>query len=192
MSKEIKQVEVFQTLSDKEKILELEQIHQKQLERESDERWERWKREGQDRANKDRALFALLGSRSVMEAARNSGIARGTFYNYMKDPDFRIAFDDLQKEQRYRLEDDLYDLSMKATDFLRELYDRPKEEHGTKLDPDYEAKIKASFRILDYTIRLQAGPQPEVKGTEITATAKIPENTNAIAGAFVMAEGKTS
>ena len=190
MSKE--HAQALEVLSHEEKVQELERIHERQIERESTERWERWTRERQEGANRDRALFALLGARSVMEAARNSGISRATFYNYMKDLDFRTAFNDLRKEQRDQLEDDFFDLSHIAVNVIRELLETSiKEKKGNgKLDSVYAAKLNASFRILDYVNKPAVKEPPETAGSEITARAKIPENTNAIAGAFIAVEKK--
>ena len=170
---------------------ELETIHQETLDRETNERWEKWERERKGRADRDRGLFALLGSRTVMEASRNSGISRGTFYNFMKDPDFMAAYNDLKKEQRDRLEDDFFDLSEKAALVIKELLEvNTEKEHAydKKLDPVYGLKVKTALRILDMASRFQGGNPPESSGAEITARASIPENTNAIAGAFVITE----
>ena len=176
---------------------EAERIHREALERDSNERMEKFHKERIGRADRDKAINALMGSRSVMEAARNSGISRGTFYNFMKDADFMAAFNDLKKEQRDRLEDQIFDLGEIAAVEIKKLFETNIEKtnpYGSIQKSFLSLKIKTALNILDFLSRIHAPPPiepPGNRGTGINVNATLPENTDAIAGAFI-ATKKTS
>jgi len=167
---------------------ESERIHRETMERESNERIEKYRNERMARADRDKALIALMGSRSIMEAARISGISRGTFYNLKKDADFMTAFNDLKAEQRDRLEDEFFELSKRAGEVITELFNTENNSYTTKINPVYKLKIQSALRVLEMTSRIHGAVIPENTETGITAKATLPPNTNGIAGAFVVAK----
>jgi hypothetical protein len=165
-----------------------ELIHQRQLEKETNERWERWEKERQAGVDRDKVLFAILNSRSITGAARLAGVNRGTIYNCKKDPVFTRALEDMRQEQRDRLEDDFFELAEKAASVIREALEAP-AEIAIKRNYSHELKVKTALRFFELARRPAELPI-ENNGQGITARASVPGNGAAIA--LVMAKNESS
>jgi hypothetical protein len=168
-------------------IEQAELLHQETLEKETNERWERYYKERQAGADRDKVLFAILNSQSVTGAAKLAGVSRGTIYNFKKDPVFTRALEEMRQEQRDRLEDDFYELAEKAAKVIREVLEAP-AEYSIKRNFAHELKVKTALRFFELAKRPAELPI-ESNGQGITASASVPGNGAAIA--LVMAKNES-
>ncbi len=81
-----------------------------------------------------RAAIALAYGSTLTVAAEAAGIHRATIYNwYRTDAAFKAAVEDIARERRQRVEDDLRELDSIALDTLREVLTSPDVSAATRL-----------------------------------------------------------
>lgn len=95
---------------------------------------------------KEKALQALLISRTMKEAATKAGIGESTLREYMKDPEFmdryRVAFGDMARDAA-RLAQQTMNPALST---LREIMVNKKEPA--------QARISAARTVLEYSVKL--------------------------------------
>lgn len=94
---------------------------------------------------KEKALQALLVSRTKAEAAKAAGVGQSTLREYMKDPEFigryRQACGDMLRDAAQQARQGI----APALDALREITETPKNP---------QARILAARSILEYALKL--------------------------------------
>ena len=132
-----------------------------------------------------RALTSLLNFSTIAEAARNCELDRRTFYNYLRDPEFQEALEDMKKAQIDKRRDQLHDLADSAERVISDLFTQRVEDtyitKYTKLNPIIELRINAALRILSLANVPPVAPSPS---NEVSAAVSVPPGGRAVAVAM--------
>ncbi len=72
-------------------------------------------------SNKQKILIALIETSSVREAAKVSGIAEATVYNYLRDPEFKNEYRNARRETVESAIAMMQNAASEAVDRLKEL-----------------------------------------------------------------------
>ncbi len=94
--------------------------------------------------NQEAAIFALLESRTIGQAAKKAGVSTRTFYNYMQDGNFQAALNFLQSSVLGSVTVRLLGLQSSVLDQL---------EHLMNDSHDERIKLLASQSIMDYYVK---------------------------------------
>lgn len=97
--------------------------------------------------NKEKAIAALLTSKTKLEAARIAGVSESMIYKYFKDPEFK-------KRYQEALADIVRDAAKQAQQFLSPALQTLKDVMDNEESPVF-ARISAARTILECALKLK-------------------------------------
>lgn len=97
--------------------------------------------------NKEKAIAALLTSKTKLEAARIAGVSESMIYKYFKDPEFK-------KRYQEALADIVRDATKQAQQFLSPALQTLKDVMDDEESPVF-ARISAARTILECALKLK-------------------------------------